>query len=82
MTDTVRIGLIGDFNPDVKAHIAIPQALSTRSLLLFCELCTRQSTASKPPEFTPHKSTLHLTNTGNVPYTRGVRNSHISCERS
>ncbi|HKV57685.1 MAG TPA: CTP synthase [Ktedonobacteraceae bacterium] len=28
MNDSVRIGLIGDFNPDVLAHVAIPQALA------------------------------------------------------
>lgn len=27
MTNNIRIGLIGDFNPQVKAHVAIPQAL-------------------------------------------------------
>jgi CTP synthase (UTP-ammonia lyase) len=28
MTNDIRIGLIGDFNPQVKAHVAIPQALA------------------------------------------------------
>jgi CTP synthase (UTP-ammonia lyase) len=28
MTNNIRIGLIGDFNPQVKAHVAIPQALA------------------------------------------------------
>ncbi|MDQ3928594.1 MAG: hypothetical protein M3328_05535, partial [Chloroflexota bacterium] len=28
---TIRIGLIGDYNPEVKAHIAIPKALAFAS---------------------------------------------------
>jgi CTP synthase (UTP-ammonia lyase) len=31
MPDSIRIGLIGDFNPQVKAHIAIPQTLALAS---------------------------------------------------
>jgi hypothetical protein len=27
----IRIGLIGDFDPEVKAHVAIPQALQLAS---------------------------------------------------
>src|ERR1700730_14935314 len=38
MTDTVRIGLIGDFNPDVKAHSAIPQALMLASRPVGCDV--------------------------------------------
>src|SRR5436305_12424662 len=38
MTDTVRIGLIGDFNPEVKAHIAIPQALTLASRHVGCDV--------------------------------------------
>jgi CTP synthase (UTP-ammonia lyase) len=31
MTKNIRIGLIGDYNPDVKAHIAIPRAVAFAS---------------------------------------------------
>ncbi len=37
MTKTIRIGLIGDFNPDVKAHIAIPQAVALAANALACD---------------------------------------------
>jgi hypothetical protein len=36
MKDTVRIGLIGDYNPDVIAHIAIPQALKLAARKVEC----------------------------------------------
>ena len=36
MKDTVRIGLIGDFNPDVIAHVAIPRALTLAARKLEC----------------------------------------------
>src|SRR5437764_1160764 len=31
MTKSIRIGLIGDYNPEVKAHIAIPRAVALAS---------------------------------------------------
>ena len=31
MTRSIRIGLIGDYNPEVKAHIAIPRAVALAS---------------------------------------------------
>ncbi len=31
MTNDIRIGLIGDFNPEVKAHVAIPRAVALAS---------------------------------------------------
>src|SRR5712691_5426136 len=37
MTNAIRIGLIGDFNPQVKAHIAIPQAVKLASAALAYE---------------------------------------------
>jgi CTP synthase (UTP-ammonia lyase) len=40
MKDTVRIGLIGDFNPDVIAHIAIPQALTLAARKVECSVET------------------------------------------
>jgi CTP synthase (UTP-ammonia lyase) len=40
MKDTVRIGLIGDFNPDVLAHIAIPQALTLAARKIECSVET------------------------------------------
>lgn len=36
MARTVRIGLIGDFNPAVKAHIAIPRAVALAANTLAC----------------------------------------------
>lgn len=36
MKETVTIGLIGDYNPDVKAHIAIPQAIALAARLVPC----------------------------------------------
>lgn len=36
MTKTMRIGLIGDFNPAVKAHIAIPRAVALAADALEC----------------------------------------------
>lgn len=36
MTKTMRIGLIGDFSPAVKAHIAIPQAVTLAAKALAC----------------------------------------------
>src|SRR5216684_9028330 len=36
--DTVRIGLIGDFNPDVLAHIAIPEALTLAAREVECSV--------------------------------------------
>src|SRR5215472_517831 len=36
MTSKIRIGLIGDFNPSVKAHIAIPQAVALAANALAC----------------------------------------------
>jgi CTP synthase (UTP-ammonia lyase) len=35
---TVRIGLIGDYNPEVKAHVAIPKALAFASEAMGCEV--------------------------------------------
>ncbi|MGH2496196.1 MAG: CTP synthase C-terminal region-related (seleno)protein [Ktedonobacteraceae bacterium] len=40
MQDSVRIGLIGDFNPDVLAHIAIPQALALAARRVECNVET------------------------------------------
>jgi CTP synthase (UTP-ammonia lyase) len=40
MKDTVRIGLIGDFNPDVLAHIAIPEALTLAAREVECSVGT------------------------------------------
>lgn len=40
MKDTVCIGLIGDFNPDVIAHIAIPQALTLAARKVECSVET------------------------------------------
>jgi CTP synthase (UTP-ammonia lyase) len=40
MKDTVRIGLIGDYNPDVIAHIAIPQALTLAARKVECSVET------------------------------------------
>ncbi len=40
MKDTVRIGLIGDFNPDVIAHVAIPQALALAARKVECRVET------------------------------------------
>ena len=40
MQNTVRIGLIGDFNPDVIAHIAIPQALTLAARQVGCNAVT------------------------------------------
>lgn len=40
MQNTVRIGLIGDFNPDVIAHIAIPQALTLAGQKIECSVET------------------------------------------
>jgi CTP synthase (UTP-ammonia lyase) len=37
MTSKIRIGLIGDFNPDVKAHIAIPRAVALAANALACD---------------------------------------------
>lgn len=31
MSNTIRIGLIGDFTPHVKAHVAIPRAVALAS---------------------------------------------------
>ncbi len=47
MTQTISIGLIGDFNPEVKAHQAIPQAIALAAESLGCRaeaswLATRQ----------------------------------------
>ncbi len=36
MTSNIRIGLIGDFNPSVKAHIAIPRAVAMAANNLEC----------------------------------------------
>jgi CTP synthase (UTP-ammonia lyase) len=36
MTSNIRIGLIGDFNPSVKAHIAIPRAVALAANNLEC----------------------------------------------
>jgi len=36
MKDTARIGLIGDFNPDVLAHMAIPRALALAARKVEC----------------------------------------------
>ena len=40
MQDSVRIGLIGDFNPDVLAHMAIPQALALAARWVECSVET------------------------------------------
>jgi CTP synthase (UTP-ammonia lyase) len=40
MKDAVRIGLIGDFNPDVLAHVAIPQALTLAARKIACSVET------------------------------------------
>jgi len=40
MKDTVRIGLIGDFNTDVLAHIAIPRALTLAARKVECSVET------------------------------------------
>ncbi|HEU0004101.1 MAG TPA: CTP synthase [Ktedonobacteraceae bacterium] len=40
MKECVRIGLIGDFNPDVLAHIAIPRALALAAQRVECEVET------------------------------------------
>lgn len=40
MKESVRIGLIGDFNPDVLAHIAIPQALALAARRVECDVET------------------------------------------
>lgn len=40
MTRTMRIGLIGDFDPQVKAHVAIPQAVALAANALACEAGT------------------------------------------
>jgi len=37
MASNIRIGLIGDFNPSVKAHIAIPQAVALAANNLECD---------------------------------------------
>jgi CTP synthase (UTP-ammonia lyase) len=37
MASKIRIGLIGDFNPSVKAHIAIPQAVALAANALACD---------------------------------------------
>src|SRR6266567_3461463 len=37
MTNAIRIGLIGDFNSQVKAHIAIPRAVKLAANALGCE---------------------------------------------
>ena len=36
MNDVIRIGLIGDYHPDVTAHVAIPQAIALASRELTC----------------------------------------------
>ena len=36
MTNAIRIGLIGDFDPQVKAHVAIPQAVALAARALGC----------------------------------------------
>ncbi len=41
MKDTVRIGLIGDFNSDVPAHVAIPQALMLAAGQVGCDVETK-----------------------------------------
>ncbi|MBI1805462.1 MAG: hypothetical protein HYR76_00235 [Ignavibacteria bacterium] len=38
MKDPVNIGLVGDFNPDVRAHLAIPKALEFSSRELCCRV--------------------------------------------
>jgi CTP synthase (UTP-ammonia lyase) len=40
MQETVRIGLIGDFNPDVLAHVAIPRALALAARKVECSVET------------------------------------------
>jgi CTP synthase (UTP-ammonia lyase) len=40
MQDSVRIGLIGDFNPGVVAHNAIPQALALAARKVECSVET------------------------------------------
>ena len=40
MQHTMRIGLIGDFNPDVVAHIAIPRALTLAARQVECRVET------------------------------------------
>jgi CTP synthase (UTP-ammonia lyase) len=40
MTRPIRIGLIGDFDPQVKAHVAIPQAVALAANTLSCEAGT------------------------------------------
>ena len=37
MTSKIRIGLIGDYSPNVKAHIAIPQAVALAANTLACD---------------------------------------------
>src|SRR5260370_3832471 len=36
MNDAIRIGLIGDYHPDVTAHVAIPQEIALASRELTC----------------------------------------------
>jgi len=38
MESPIRIGLIGDYNPEVKAHVAIPKALEFASSALDCQV--------------------------------------------
>jgi CTP synthase (UTP-ammonia lyase) len=47
MKNTLRIGLIGDFNPDVTAHVAIPRAL---------RLASRRPTVEATVEWLPTPS--------------------------
>src|SRR5258708_38829764 len=47
MNDAIRIGLIGDYHPDVTAHVAIPQAIA---------LASRELTCSAETEWLPTRS--------------------------
>jgi len=52
MNDAIRIGLIGDYHPDVTAHVAIPQAIA---------LASRELTCSAETEWLPTRSLEHDT---------------------